>query len=66
MRLALDRSVACGLLVAAQDNAGLQLLSAQASEDSFETQSQEQAQQIRELQQLRCLQQLQLRSAYDA
>jgi len=51
-----------GLLVAAHNNAQLQTLSVQASEDSFwsESASQEQAQQLRELQQLRNLQQLQL------
>jgi len=47
------------------------MLSAQASEDSFwsETASQEQAQQLRDLQQLRTLQQLQLQqqsAGYDA
>ena len=47
------------------------MLSAQASEDSFwsESASQEQAQQLRDLQQLRTLQQLQLQqqgAGYDA
>jgi len=50
------------LPAAAHNNAELQMLSTQASQDSFwsETASQEQAQQLRELQQLRDLQQWQL------
>jgi len=58
------------LLVAAHNNAELPALPAQASEDSFwsETPAQEQAQQLSELEQLRSLQQLQLmqQRAYDA
>jgi len=62
--------VACGWLVAAHNNAELPTLKAQASEDSFwsETPAYEQAQRLRELEQLRSLQQLQLmqQRAYDA
>lgn len=62
--------MACGWLVAAHNNAELATLKAQASEDSFwsETPAYEQAQRLRELEQLRSLQQLQLmqQRAYDA
>ena len=55
----------CGLLAAAHNNAELQ---AQASEDSFwsETASEEQAQQLRQLQQLQQLQLLQQSGVCDA